>query len=308
MRVHPVRQWQMANRLSTIALAHRKFSVEEHSRRTARYASGTVSTLTYSKKFVPAYSTTMTTSTRLATFAAALSLGFGATLNAQTLATFGSAELAGFGEGSALIGTSMSTGKQGWGPMATIVGQTYRYISDPLTNSHAQAYAISPSVGLQYSMPTGAVSAGVGYTFVSTEFNGIVSGAEVGGRSGTFVTGQANYWGDGENSAQLIGSYGFKSEYYWSRVRAAHRLSPSANPVYLGGEFVLQGAPNGYLLPSGLRSGDNIMRYEVGPTIEYRVTPEFRLGASGGFRGGNSGAISSGYARIEFLLLTKLGM
>ena len=252
----------------------------------------------------------MTTKTRIATFAAALSIGLGASLNAQALATFGSAELAGFGEGSALLGTSLSTGSLGWGPMATVVAQTYRYSSDPATNSHAQAYAISPSVGLQYSMPTGAVSAGVGYTFVNTEFNGIISGAEVGGRSGTFVTGQANYWGDGENSAQLIGSYGFKSEYYWSRARAAHRLSPSATPVYLGAEFVLQGAPNGYLVSpgGGVRSGISVTRYEVGPTIEYRATPEFRVGASGGFRGGNNNAVSSGYARIEFLLLTKLGM
>ena len=48
-------------------------------------------------------------------------------------------------------------------------------------------------------------------------------------------------------------------------------------------------------------------RYELGPTIEYRFTPEFRVGASGGLRAGNNNVASSGYARIEFLLLTKLG-
>lgn len=249
----------------------------------------------------------MTTSIRIAKLWGALSVGFAATLNAQALATFGSAEVAGFGEGSALIGTSLGTGHLGLGPMATLVGQTYRYQNG--FNSHAQAYAISPSVGLQYNMPTGAVSAGVGYTFVNTQFDGVISGAELGGRNGAFVTGQGNYWGSGENSAQLIGSYGFKSEYYWSRVRAAHRLSPSMTPVYLGGEFVLQGAPNGYANALGVRSGNAVTRYEVGPTIEYRATPEFRVGASGGFRGGNTTAgANSGYARVEFLLLTKLGM
>ena len=249
----------------------------------------------------------MTSTTRIATFAAALSIGLGASLNAQALATFGSAELAGFGEGSALLGTSLSTGRLGWGPMVTVVGQTYRYQNG--VNSHVQAYAISPSAGLQYSMPTGAVSAGVGYTFVNTEFNGVITGNELGGRSGTFVTGQGNYWGDGENTAQLLGSYGFKSAYYWSRARAAHRLSPSATPVYLGAEFVLQGAPRGYPNAAGVTSGNAVTRYEVGPTIEYRATPEFRVGASGGFRGGNSiSGPNSGYARIEFLLLTKLGM
>lgn len=249
----------------------------------------------------------MTTTIRVANLAAALSIGLGATLNAQSLATFGSAEVAGFGEGSALLGTSASTGHMGLGPMATLVGQTFRYRNG--ANSHAQAYALSPSVGLQYSMPTGAVSAGVGYTFLNTEFDGLITGNELGGRSGTFATAQGNYWGNGENSAQLIGSWGFKSEYYWTRARAAHRLAPSPQPVYLGAEFVLQGAPNGYLLPSGVRSGINVTRYQVGPTIEYRATPEFRVGASGGFRGGNNSAgASSGYARIEFLLLTKLGM
>jgi hypothetical protein len=249
----------------------------------------------------------MTNKTRIANVAAALSLGLAASLNAQALATFGSAEIAGFGEGSALLGTSLSTGHLGLGPMATLVGQTYRYQNG--VGSHAQAYALSPSIGLQYSMPTGAVSAGVGYTWVNTQFEGLISGSELGGRSGTFMTAQGNYWGNGENTAQLIGSWGFASEYYWTRARAAHRLAPSANPIYLGGEFVLQGAPNGYLLPSGARSGVNVMRYEVGPTIEYRVSPDFRVGASGGFRGGNNAAgANSGYARIEFLALTKLGM
>jgi hypothetical protein len=246
----------------------------------------------------------MISSTRITSLAAALSLGLASSLSAQSLATFGSAEVAGFGEGSALLGTSLSTGKQGWGPVATLVAQTYRYQNG--INSHAQAYALSPSVGLQYTMPTGAVSGSVGYTFVNTEFDGVVSGAELGGRNGVFVSAQGNYWGNGENSAQLIGSWGFESEYYWTRARASHRLAPTEHPVYLGAEFVLQGAPNGYLNALGVRSGVSVTRYEVGPTIEYRATPTFRVGASGGYRGGNSPAKASGYARIEFLLLTKL--
>jgi hypothetical protein len=250
----------------------------------------------------------MTNKTRIINLAAALSIGLAASLHAQALATFGSAELAGFGEGSALLGTSLSTGRQGLGPMATLVGQTSRYQNG--VGSHAQAYAISPSIGLQYAMPTGAVSAGVGYTFVNTQFDGLISGSELGGRSGTFMTAQGNYWGNGENSAQLIGSWAFASQYYWTRARAAHRLAPTATPIYLGGEFVLQGAPNGYLIGNtGIRSGINVTRYEVGPTIEYRLSPTFRVGASGGFRGGNNAAgANSGYARVEFLALTKLGM
>ena len=242
--------------------------------------------------------------TRFTSLAVSLAVVLASSAGAQALATFGSAEVAGFGEGSALLGTSLSTGHQGLGPIAGLVGQTYRYRD--ASTSHAQAYAISPSVGLQYTMPTGAVSASVGYSFVSTQFDQVVSGGQLGGTSGVFVSGQGNYWGNGENSAQVIGSYGFKSEYYWSRIRAAHRLAPSTQPIYLGGEFVLQGTQQGYVSRNtGLR-GSSETRYEVGPTIEYRISPEFRVGASGGLRGGNNSTAQSGYARVEFLLLTRL--
>ena len=247
----------------------------------------------------------MKTSIQFASIGLGLSVLLASSAGAQALATFGSAEAAGFGEGSALLGTSLSTGRQGLGPIAGLVGQTYRYRDTQST--HAQAYAISPSVGLQYTMPTGAVSGSVGYSFVSTQFDQVVSGGQLGGTDGAFVSGQGNYWGNGENSAQVIGSYGFKSEYYWSRVRAAHRLAPSAQPIYLGAEFVLQGTQQGYIVDrtSG-RRGPSQSRYEVGPTIEYRISPEFRVGASSGLRGGNNSTPQSGYARVEFLLLTKL--
>ena len=247
----------------------------------------------------------MKISTHFASLALGLSVVCASSAGAQALATFGSAEVAGFGEGSALLGTSLSTGRQGLGPIAGLVGQTYRYRETP--TSHVQAYAISPSLGLQYTMPTGAVSGSVGYSFVSSQFDRVVSGGQLGGTSGVFVSGQGNYWGNGENSAQVIGSYGFKSEYYWSRVRASHRLAPSAQPVYVGAEFVLQGTQQGYVNSafSGGR-GPSETRYEVGPTIEYRISPEFRIGGSGGLRGGNNSTPQSGYAHIEFLLLTKL--
>ena len=245
----------------------------------------------------------MISSTRITSLAVALLLGVASTVSAQSLATFGSAEVAGFGEGSALLGTSLSTGHQGWGPVASLVAQTYRY-RNTLT-SHAQAYALSPSLGLQFTTPVGAVSGSFGYTFVNTQFDQVVSGGELGGTNGTFVTLQGNYWGTGENSAQIIGNYGFKSEYYWSRFRAAHRLAPATSPIYVGGEFVLQGTQQGYRLGNtGLR-GPSQTRYQVGPTIEYRVTPAFRVGASGGYRGGNNNTPGSGYARVEFLVLTK---
>ena len=218
-----------------------------------------------------------------------------ATLRAQALATFGSAELAGFGEGSALLGTSWSQTHMGWGPVVNLVAQTYRYSNG--SNTHAQAYALSPAVGLVNKMDEGSIQGMIGYTFVNTEFNNVIAGNENGSTNGAFASVQGNYWGTGENSAQVIGSYGFRSEYYWTRFRASHRLAPTEHPIYLGGELVLQGSQK--ITPTQFR-------YQVGPTIEYRVSPDFRVGASGGYRGGSNSYPGSGYARIEFLLLSKL--
>lgn len=230
--------------------------------------------------------------------AIALSLGLATGVSAQNVATYGSVEVAGFGEGSALLGTSISSGVRGWGPVASLVGQTYRYRSG--LNTHAQAWAISPSLGLVHTTAVGAVQGSVGYTFVRAEglpSNSNLLGVEGGTKSGVFVSGQGNYWGTGENTAQAIASYGFASEYLWSRLRAAHRVSPSATPVYLGGEFVFQGTQ---------QTTPSVWRYQLGPTIEYRMTPEFRVGASAGYRGGNNNAAGTGYARVEFLLLSRL--
>jgi hypothetical protein len=245
----------------------------------------------------------MTYNTRLISFAAALSFGFASVAPAQSLATFGSAELGGFGEGSALLGVSVSTGKLGWGPVGTLVAQTYRYNNG--VDVFAQAYAISPSIGIQNSMQGGNYNLMVGYTFVNTQFTGIVSGAEVGGTNGVFVSAQGNYWGDGENTAQAIGSWGFADDYYWTRFRASHRLAPSSTPVYLGGEVVFQGSQQTQTI--GNFTTPTQFRYELGPTIEYRFTPDVRVGASGGLRAGNNDVPSSGYVRVEFLILTKLG-
>lgn len=241
----------------------------------------------------------MKTTLRTASLSAVLTLALASSVAAQSMATFGSVEAAGFGEGSALLGTSINTGVRGWGPVAQLVGQTYRYRSGRTASgaaTHAQAWAISPALGLVHSTAVGSVQGVVGYTFVNIDAPATIVGVEGGSKSGVFVSGQGNYWGNGENTAQAIASYGFASEYIWSRVRAAHRLAPSATPWYLGGEFVFQGTQ---------KNAPSLWRYQVGPTIEYRVTPDFRVGASGGYRGGNNNAAGSGYGRLEFLVLTR---
>jgi hypothetical protein len=245
---------------------------------------------------------------RIASLAAALVLG-ASTAHAQALATFGSAELAGYGEGSVLLGTSLSTGRLGWGPVGTLIGQTYRYRSGP--SSHNQAWAISPSLGLQYSMPEGSVQGSVGYSFVSDDSplsTFAVAGSQFGGKNSAFVSAQANYWGNGEHGAQWIGNYAFETEYYWTRARVNQRFVTGPHPIYLGLEGVLQGSQKtqtvittggtSFVIPTQTR-------YQVGPTIEYRITNDFRVGASAGYRGGNNNYPGTGYGRVEFLALSR---
>jgi len=251
---------------------------------------------------------------RTAALVAALVLGV-STAHAQALATFGSAEVAGYGEGSVLLGTSLSTGRLGWGPVGTLIGQTYRYRNSSTT--HRQAWAVSPSLGLQYSMPEGAVQGSVGYSFVSDNNSltntGVVAGSQFGGKNSAFVTAQANYWGNGEHGAQWIGNYAFETQYYWTRARVNQRFVTGPHPIYFGLEGILQGSQKTQTVIQSGGSSFTIptqTRYQFGPTVEYRVSNDFRIGASGGYRGGSNGGNSSnyagtGYGRIEFLALSR---
>ena len=49
-------------------------------------------------------------------------------------------------------------------------------------------------------------------------------------------------------------------------------------------------------------------RVQFGPTVNVHITPAFYLGVSGGYRTTTpTNGIGTGYARIEFLVLSNLG-
>ena len=223
-----------------------------------------------------------------ASLAAFLSLSAGA----QSLATYGSAEVAGYGERSIFLGSTLGLpGGEGLSPYVGAQAQSYRYRSG--AGSHATAVAFAPFVGLRYGTPTGALSAGIGYNFVSTDGGTIpIVGLEGGSTSSVFNTLQALYWGDGNKAVQGIVSYAHRSQYLWSRLRASHRLGES--DLFAGGEVVYQGTNRNF----------SQHRYQLGPTVEYRFTPRFRLGGAAGYKGGDNNYKGTGYAQINFLLLT----
>lgn len=209
-------------------------------------------------------------------------------LSAQSLATYGSAEAAGYGEGSLFLGATASAAGLGVTPYVAIGAQTFRYQNG---TGYSNGSSISPSVGLNYKTPTGMVGAGVGYSFASSGAIPVIGTQNASG--GVFTDAHANYWGDGSNSVEGIVSYNWRSEYYWSRLRATTRV---ADPIYAGVHLVYQGSSKaGYS-----------HQYEVGPLVEYRVSPTFRLNGSVGYHGGDNNFPGTGYAQIGFLVLSDL--
>jgi hypothetical protein len=211
---------------------------------------------------------------------------------AQSVAIYGNAEAAGYGEGSALVGGTISPGRQGLQPYLSVNAYSFRYRS---VGGHSTATAIAPSVGLLYATPTSNVLGGVGYVFLSDETPSAASaGVPVGGENSVFVSGQYSYWGDGSKDVELLGSYALESEYLWSRASAMSRMGPDSK-LFAGGEVGLQGS----------FAGPSTYRFQAGPRISYRISPTFRMGGAVGIRAGSgTGAPPmTGYARIEFLAL-----
>jgi hypothetical protein len=249
--------------------------------------------------------TPMLSKTRVVVLAAAAGLVALAAVpvRAQNLVVYGAAEAAGFGEGSAILGATVTPDHLGLGWLLGANVQTYRFITNTATMDHDQRVAFTPYVGLQFKAPVGAVQGSVGYNFASgnvtsgSTFSPTTGGVGVpgGGVNSPVLAAQANYWG-GPFEHEGIFSFTTKNSYIWSRARLGVRPLP-LTPVYIGGEFVFQGA------------SDLGHRYQAGPTINFHVTPNFHFGVNGGVRWNdapNNGVAlpKSGYVGVSFVALS----
>jgi hypothetical protein len=249
----------------------------------------------------------MTTRTRFLPLASALALALASTAGAQSLAVYGGVEAAGLGESSALLGASLSGSALGLSPVVSVTGQTYRYRNG--ANGYLSATAVSPLVGLQFNNGRSMIMGGVGYSFVNTDLPAGAAGIGLpsGNEDGVFLLGQVNHWGDGNRDIQGIASYAFKPSYLWARGRAAHRIY--ASPIFFGGEVVAQGAPSrdvDVVITPGTTTRVNVPSYwsfNVGPTLQYRFTENFRVLGAAGARIGTNDVPLSGYGKLEFLAL-----
>lgn len=220
---------------------------------------------------------------RYATLAIALSapLSF-----AHAQGVYGAAEVDEDDVSLLLIGASISPGGLGWKPYAAVTAYNLRF---PGTTRNV----VVPAVGLINASPTQSVRFGVGYAFSDED-----AGAPflVAGESGDGVVGSFgwDYWGSGNRMTQVLATYNFGTEFLWTRGRAAVPLAQDS-PIWVGGEAAILGGgdPSAYLT-------------QFGPLVEWRFSPQFRLGASAGLKVGLSNASgNAAYGRLEFLWLPR---
>lgn len=196
-----------------------------------------------------------------------------------------------------LLGMYIGMGGLGWSPFFNVNGYLLEY---PVNGVKRNLSAISPSVGLAYAGRTGGVSFGVGYAFVH---NPVVTavGAEGGSSNGMTASFGAYNNGSGNRPlhTQLLSNYNFGSRYLWARGRASVPFGYSVeHPARIGLEVVGQG---------GGKNGITSNAFQIGPTLEYAWTPNFRTtgvigykNVGGSFLGASSPRESAAYFKLEF--------
>lgn len=225
--------------------------------------------------------------TILASAALALSL---LSSNAGAQAIYGSAEFDTDDFTMFFLGGSMSASGLGWKPYGAVSAYTLHFPG--VTRN-----VVVPTVGLVNRTNEGSVSFGVGYAFSDKDFDQpLLVPAESG--SGIIGSVQWNHWGSGDHALQLLGSYNFGTQFFWTRGRASRPLA-TQSPLWVGGEASVFGGGD----PSASMA-------QLGPTVEWRFSPQFRLGGSAGIKFGLSSPAgvdlgNPAYGRVEFLWLPR---
>lgn len=202
-----------------------------------------------------------------------------------------------------LLGASVSAPGTGLGWTAGVSGY---HLTFPAGNGDTRSLtSVQPSAGVRYGTTTGAVSASVGYAFVSADADDeggpVGVGAPGGGEDGVLTQLQANYWGDGRRMGQAIAVYNWGAEYLWTNLRGTQRVfgTGAESGVNLGAEAGFQGGGTG---------DDDFQAFQLGGVAEYQLNPALRLvGVVGGKSDNRDDAPSVfPYVKLEFVALPAL--
>jgi hypothetical protein len=213
---------------------------------------------------------------------------------------YGSAELDTRSSQFYLLGVYVGVGGLGWSPYFNVNGYSLHYRLDSNIPSSARTLsAILPTVGLAYAARGNGVSLGAGYAWVHNEDPG-APGAEGGGTTGPTASLGAYHNGRGPRAihTQLLSNYNFDSRYVWARGRASLPFRSSrTHPTRVGVEVVGQG---------GGKNGNTSDSWQLGPTLEYGWTPQFRTTLAGGWKSVGGARFvnreNAAYFKLEFSL------
>jgi hypothetical protein len=192
-----------------------------------------------------------------------------------------------------LLGMYVGVAKLGWSPYLNVNGYHLRYEDE--FGADQDLSAISPTLGLAYAGTRGGFSFGAGYTWVTDEVDD-APGAEGGSSDGVHVAFGAYRDGAGDRPVrtQFLSNYNFGAEYLWTRLRFS---VPMTTRTRVGLELVGQG---------GFDDGAS-NTFKIGPTIEFALNDNFRLGGVVGYKttGGDrfiDGRENAAYFKVEFSL------
>lgn len=187
------------------------------------------------------------------------------------------------------LGGSWGLPGMGWHPYVSVSAFNLSFPGG--TGGRLSRNVFVPSVGLVNRMPDQSFNFGVGHAFAD-EDDGTPLLVQAESGDGVVASFGWNHWGTGNHAVQALASYNFGTEFLWTRGRASRPLT-TTSPLWVGGEVAVLGGgdSNAYLA-------------QFGPTLEYRVNPQFRFGGSAGLKTGISNVDGSAvYGRLEFLWL-----
>lgn len=197
-----------------------------------------------------------------------------------------------------LLGMYVGVGGLGWSPYFNVNGYSLHYRLIPDVASSARTLnAVLPTLGIAYAGRRSGISFGAGYAWVSDEDPG-APGAEGGGSDGATASIGAYNNGSGKRPlhTQLLANYNFDSPYLWARGRASVPFG------YLGRQTSRIGVE--VVGQTGGEGGGKSNVFQVGPTLEYAWTRNFRTTgvvgykSVGGARFADRG--SAAYFKLEF--------
>lgn len=214
-------------------------------------------------------------STVLTGLAAGLLLAIPCTASAQWSSTaVGVAEIDTEGTLLLLAGVSASPGGTG---IAPLIGIQASHLSFDVADTRNTAFTVRPYVGLRSGYEGGSLYGTVGYAFANRDTDADFPVASVpiaaDRGSGVVVSAGLDHWGTGGPMGyQLLGSYNFGSESYWTRGRVTTRVADrSPGQVRLGGEVALLG-------------GEGYSAWQPGAVLEFHNGAGRILGLGAGMK------------------------